>query len=471
MYLASFDTDSHHFLQGCVQFPHPIAGLGVSAELWWKEYARLLLCSKAIEGSTASIRILSGVERGLERILIVSTPAAEEAALRRYLGSLTCLENIVEGSVVFPLQREEHDALIEDFPAYHCRTAVPSYGSGDTWFACDFRVAPLLDELLAEAATAGYRVGYQAHVQPFTIEPVWLRNALLNARRVRGLRGVPAAAVTMQQHLADGLAKAAAICEEFLAADTPEACEWLSEALQRHFRRRFGPLKFDTPTFEFVGDIYDDILSAALHTATFVEPPLDEICASAMDEEEAAVLLGWRPSTELSQTYVGQISSPPQPATRLALSLPLHADRLPTPYEGDDPFIFISYAHSDIKRIAPVLERLAREGYKLWYDRGIPGGTEWDTCLEEKIAACACVLLFISPSSISSKYVRREAKFADTLGKPIISVILEEANLSHGMRMLLTQYQMLNTAAADFEYQLFRALQHGRLGADDGTDS
>jgi hypothetical protein len=81
------------------------------------------------------------------------------------------------------------------------------------------------------------------------------------------------------------------------------------------------------------------------------------------------------------------------------------------------------------------------------------------------------VLLFISPSSISSKYVRREAKFADTLGKPIISVILEEANLSHGMRMLLTQYQMLNTAAADFEYQLFRALQHGRLGADDGTDS
>lgn len=463
MYLASFDTETDQFLQGCAQFPHLSPALDAPADLWWRDYTRLLLCSKAVEGGTVSLRILSGTARVLERVLIVSAPATEEAALRRYFGSLTCLENVVEGSVVLPLRREEHDDLIGGLPTYHCRIAAPTYCSGEIWLACDFRVAPLLDELLSEATLAGYRLGYQAHVRRLTVEPTWLRNARRNALRLRGLQGMPEAVVTMQERLADGLANASAVCEEFLAADTPEVCEWLSETLQRHFRRRFGPLKFDTPKFEFTSDGYGDILGAALHTATFVEPSLDEVCASAMNDEEAAALLSWRPSAELSKRYEGRISSRTHPETLHAPSL--CAEGLPSPYEGGGPFTFVSYAHSDAERVAPILRRLAREGCNLWYDRGIPGGVEWDALLEEKIACCVCVLLFVSPSSISSKYVRREAKFADTLSKPIVSVILEEANLSQGMRMLLTQYQILNSSAVDFVYQLVKAIRHNS-GAD-----
>jgi hypothetical protein len=468
MYLASFDTDSDRFLQGCMLFPHLSPALGASADLWWREYTRLLLCSKAVEGGTVSLRILSGAPHVLQRLLIVSAPAAEEAALRRYLGSLTCLENVVERSVALPLRREEYDDLIGGFPTYHCRVATPTYCSGEVWFACDFRVAPLLDELLSEATTAGYRLGYQAHVRSLTVEPTALRNARRNALRLRGLEGAPVAVVTMQERLVDGLADASAICEEFLAADTPEVCEWLSETLQRHFRRRFGPLKFDTPKFEFTVDGYGDVLGAALHTSTFVEPSLDEVCASAVNDKAVAALLGWRPSAELSKRYEDRISSQARPETLNAPSL--RAEGLPSPYEGVGPFIFVSYTHSDAERVAPILLWLAREGCNLWYDRGIPGGAEWDALLEEKIACCACVLLFVSPSSISSKYVRREAKFADTLSKPIVSVILEETNLSQGMRMLLTQYQILNSSAVDFDYQLLKAIRHNS-GVDSRAES
>jgi hypothetical protein len=68
------------------------------------------------------------------------------------------------------------------------------------------------------------------------------------------------------------------------------------------------------------------------------------------------------------------------------------------------------------------------------------------------------VLLFASRAAIESKYVRREVKFADALDTPIVTVLLEEASLSYGLRMLLTQYQMIDARATDFPTQLARAL-------------
>jgi hypothetical protein len=105
------------------------------------------------------------------------------------------------------------------------------------------------------------------------------------------------------------------------------------------------------------------------------------------------------------------------------------------------------------------LQHLVRAGYNVWYDKGIPGGSEWDAVLEQKLTGCFLVLLFVSQASIESKYVRREAKFADALKKPILSVKLEQANLTHGMGMLLTQYQMLSSSASDFHWQLGKAIQ------------
>ena len=53
------------------------------------------------------------------------------------------------------------------------------------------------------------------------------------------------------------------------------------------------------------------------------------------------------------------------------------------PYEGNEPYVFISYSHQDIERVMPILRRLNAEGFRIWYDDGIDPGTEWP----ESIAA------------------------------------------------------------------------------------
>ena len=245
MYFASFDIDRDQILQGCAHFPYlPLVG-GDTNDHWWKEFERLLFRADSVKDITSSLRLLSGGDKALERTLIFSASAGKETDLRRYLASFTRLDNIIEGSVTLPLTREEHDALLDSFPRYHCRIATQGYARREVWFACDFRVAPLLNDLLVEADTLGYHFGYQVHVKHLIIDSGCVREVRKNALSVCNLKGVPEEVALMQQRLAKGLGDATAICEEFLAADTPETCEWLREALQRHFRRQFAPLKFD----------------------------------------------------------------------------------------------------------------------------------------------------------------------------------------------------------------------------------
>lgn len=80
--------------------------------------------------------------------------------------------------------------------------------------------------------------------------------------------------------------------------------------------------------------------------------------------------------------------------------------------------------------------------------------------IEDRLANSRFVLLFTSRAAIESKYVRREVKFADALDVQVLAILLEDATLAHGMRMLLTQYQMIDTRAADFPSQLRRAVAY-----------
>ena len=43
----------------------------------------------------------------------------------------------------------------------------------------------------------------------------------------------------------------------------------------------------------------------------------------------------------------------------------------PAAYEGNESYIFISYAHKDAARVLPVIAALSRDRFRLWYDAGI----------------------------------------------------------------------------------------------------
>ncbi|MBQ5959933.1 MAG: TIR domain-containing protein [Firmicutes bacterium] len=110
-------------------------------------------------------------------------------------------------------------------------------------------------------------------------------------------------------------------------------------------------------------------------------------------------------------------------------------------YEGQEPFVFVSYAHKDTDKVMGVLTELDRRGYRIWYDDGIVPGSEWPENIAEHLTDSAMVLAFISQNSIDSPNCRREITFALSKRKPFLSVVLERTEMSPGMELQLSAQQ------------------------------
>lgn len=118
------------------------------------------------------------------------------------------------------------------------------------------------------------------------------------------------------------------------------------------------------------------------------------------------------------------------------------------PYEGQEPYIFISYAHKDCPQVFAIIEQLTADGYRVWYDEGIHPGSEWPETIADRLNHCAVCLAFISPNSLASPNCRREINFAIQKEKCFISVVLEPSQMTPGMEM------QLSTCQSIFKYQL-----------------
>ncbi len=106
-------------------------------------------------------------------------------------------------------------------------------------------------------------------------------------------------------------------------------------------------------------------------------------------------------------------------------------------YEGNEPYIFISYAHKDESKVYPVIRGLQERGFRIWYDAGIEPGTEWPEYIAEHINNSGCVLCFVSENALNSQNCRREIAYAIDEHKNMMAAYLEKVSLSAGMKMQL----------------------------------
>ena len=113
------------------------------------------------------------------------------------------------------------------------------------------------------------------------------------------------------------------------------------------------------------------------------------------------------------------------------------------PYGGKEPYVFVSYCHKDRDAVFPVIERLARDGYRIWYDEGIDPGSEWPEIIAQHLSGCTVCIAFLSAQSLNSPNCRREINFALMKKKPLITVVLEPVQLSLGMEMQLSLAQAI----------------------------
>ena len=107
-------------------------------------------------------------------------------------------------------------------------------------------------------------------------------------------------------------------------------------------------------------------------------------------------------------------------------------------YEGNEPYIFFSYAHKDSDVVLPIIEALANNGFRVWYDAGVNAGDCYVDELAERISHSAVVVVFLSKAYLQSKLCYNEIRFALTKEKQVISVYIEDVALTPGMKMQLS---------------------------------
>ena len=115
----------------------------------------------------------------------------------------------------------------------------------------------------------------------------------------------------------------------------------------------------------------------------------------------------------------------------------------PNVYEGNDPYAFISYARKDKEIINSMLKEFDKHHVRYWFDFGITPGEHWTETLGNKIKGCSTFIVVLTKNSIPSLNVRRELTFAQSELKKMIVVVIDENELTNGMKMQFSIEQII----------------------------
>ncbi len=113
------------------------------------------------------------------------------------------------------------------------------------------------------------------------------------------------------------------------------------------------------------------------------------------------------------------------------------------PYEGKRPFLFISYAHLQSEMVVSTIRILHEKGIRLWYDEGIPAGSDWPANIAQHMQDCEKVVFFLSKRALESNNCYSEMRTAAREGKPILIVHLEDAPVEARWEEILSGKQKI----------------------------
>lgn len=114
-------------------------------------------------------------------------------------------------------------------------------------------------------------------------------------------------------------------------------------------------------------------------------------------------------------------------------------------YEGENPYIFISYSHRDEYRITPIIKEMQDRGFRVWYDAGIAPGVEWAKNIAIRVGQCDVFLCFVSDYYIESQNCLDEFSAAKSKNKQILTVYLDSNVISHeGFEFQTRRFQKIH---------------------------
>ncbi len=112
-------------------------------------------------------------------------------------------------------------------------------------------------------------------------------------------------------------------------------------------------------------------------------------------------------------------------------------------YKGDQPYVFVSYAHDDAELVYQEIVRLREVGFNIWYDEGISPGATWRDEVALALTQCKIFLYFITPRSVASSNCLKEVNFSLSRERKILAVHLEPTELPLGLELSLSDMQAI----------------------------
>lgn len=128
------------------------------------------------------------------------------------------------------------------------------------------------------------------------------------------------------------------------------------------------------------------------------------------------------------------------------------------PYEGKEPYIFVSYAHNSAQLIYPMIEQLVRDGYRVWYDEGLHPGDNWLRVIAQHLDRSAVCLAAVDPAFCASYNCYSEVSLALNRKKPVLCVSMVDFELPLESQLLLGPSHMLKRHDFKSAESFFRRL-------------
>jgi len=112
-------------------------------------------------------------------------------------------------------------------------------------------------------------------------------------------------------------------------------------------------------------------------------------------------------------------------------------------YTGDNPYIFVSYSHTDKTHVYPDITSLHKAGFRIWYDEGIDPGFEWAAEVAKALNQCSLFIVFISNNSVNSRNVRNEINYALNHNKKFLAIHITPTDLPPALELRIGDIQAI----------------------------
>lgn len=126
-------------------------------------------------------------------------------------------------------------------------------------------------------------------------------------------------------------------------------------------------------------------------------------------------------------------------------------------YEGNEPYVFISYAHEDDQAMKDIKSLFENFGIRYWYDQGLHSGDDWNSVIAERLFKSSACVVLLSPTSVKSVYVKNELSFAIAHEVPVHALKVKEFDIPIDIEIMTGSTQRIDDSK-NYEQKLIDSL-------------